>query len=100
MRAFVTVGSTKFDDLVRQVLTDDVLSSLKRSQYNELSIQCGNSSFEFSSSVADGSAHHFERAGVSVECWKFKPTLKEEYEKADLVISHAGKRKASLEGSR
>ena len=90
MHAFVTIGSTKFDALIQEAITEDVLLSLSRSGYDEVSIQCGNSSFEFSSFVADGSVHDFERSEVSVSCWKFKPNLEEEFEKADLVISHAG----------
>jgi beta-1,4-N-acetylglucosaminyltransferase len=33
---------------------------------------------------------HIEKDGISIEIWKFKPSLQEEYERADLVISHAG----------
>lgn len=101
MRAFVTVGSTRFDALIQEVIKEDILLSLSRSGYDEVSIQCGNSSFEFSSSVADGSVHDIERAEVSVSCWKFKPNLEEEYEEADLVISHAGelKREHCAEGA-
>lgn len=90
MRALVTIGSTKFDALIQEVIKEDLLVSLSRSGYDEASIQCGNSSFEFSSSIADGSVYNFEGAGVSVSCWKFKPNLEGEYEEADLVISHAG----------
>jgi beta-1,4-N-acetylglucosaminyltransferase len=91
MRAFVTVGSTRFDDLVQQATTEDVLLSLSRGGYSEVCVQCGNSSFEFSSLIGDGSVYNFERAGVFVSCWKFKPTLEDEFERADLIISHAGK---------
>ena len=90
MRAFVTVGSTKFDDLVQHTLSEEVLSSLKKQGYRELVIQCGNSIFELASSVADGSERKLEREGIWIECWKFKPTLEAEYDRADLVISHAG----------
>ncbi|KAJ2925232.1 hypothetical protein H1R20_g11883, partial [Candolleomyces eurysporus] len=90
MRVFVTIGSTKFDDLVQHTLSEEVLLSLKKQGYRELVIQCGNSTFELASSVADGSEQKFEREGISIECWKFKPTLEAEYDRADLVVSHAG----------
>ncbi|KAJ3514537.1 hypothetical protein NMY22_g14700 [Coprinellus aureogranulatus] len=90
MCAFITVGSTKFDSLIQKAVTEDVLLSLRHSGYDKVSIQCGNSSFEFSLLVADGSVNHFERAGVSVECWVFKSSLEEENDIADLVMSHAG----------
>lgn len=90
MRAFVTVGSTKFDELVQHSLSEEVLLSLKKRGYQELVIQCGNSTFELASSVADGGQQTLEREGISIECWKFKPTLEAEFDKANLVVSHAG----------
>ncbi|KAG5647209.1 hypothetical protein DXG03_001168 [Asterophora parasitica] len=87
MLAFVTVGSTRFDSLVQAALSPPVLTSLHRKGYHQLVVQCGNSAFEFS--IGDASLA-LVREGVHVEVWKFKPTLQEEYERADLVISHAG----------
>ncbi|KAG5639528.1 hypothetical protein H0H81_000673 [Sphagnurus paluster] len=91
MLAFVTVGSTRFDSLVQSVLEPSVLASLRRKGYTKLVVQCGNSSFELERSLAFGARNlTLERDGVAIELWKFKPTLQEEYESADLVISHAG----------
>lgn len=53
-------------------------------------IQCGNSTFNYAASVDGGLTHTLLKDGVTVEFWKFKPSLQAEYEKADLVISHAG----------
>ncbi|KAG6874063.1 hypothetical protein C0995_006920 [Termitomyces sp. Mi166 len=90
MLAFVTVGSTQFDSLVQAILSPSVLSALHRKGFNQLVVQCGNSNFELASSISDGGQLNVEKEGIDIELWKFKPMLKNEYEKADLVISHAG----------
>ncbi|TFK27370.1 glycosyltransferase family 1 protein [Coprinopsis marcescibilis] len=91
MRAFVTVGSTKFDALIQKVFSQEVLEALQKQGYTEVIVQCGNSSFEEQRGAADGEHPVIvQRGGLVVEYWKFKPTLEEEYERADLVISHAG----------
>jgi beta-1,4-N-acetylglucosaminyltransferase len=90
MHVFLTIGSTRFDALIASAFTERVLSSLRKKGYTSLVIQCGNSAFEFSSKVQNGETQTLSRAGVDVEFWKFKPSLQEDYEKADLVISHAG----------
>ncbi|TFK43002.1 glycosyltransferase family 1 protein [Crucibulum laeve] len=90
MRAFVTVGSTKFDALVNSVFSEAVILSLSQRGYTKLVVQCGNSTFEFADFVANGESQVLEKEGVEVEYWKFKPSLQEEFDKADLVISHAG----------
>ena len=46
MRVFVTVGTTKFDSLVRKVLSEDVLVALKAKGYNQVTIQSGKSDFD------------------------------------------------------
>ncbi|KDR81846.1 hypothetical protein GALMADRAFT_114604 [Galerina marginata CBS 339.88] len=90
MLAFVTIGSTRFDQLIASAFTPKVLSSLQRKGYTNLIIQCGNSVFEFSTVVQNGATQTLNRAGVDIEFYKFKPSLQGDYERADLVISHAG----------
>ena len=46
--------------------------------------------FEQASLIAEGETVNLSIEGIQVELWKFKPALIKEYEKADLVISHAG----------
>ncbi|KAH9484025.1 tRNA (carboxymethyluridine(34)-5-O)-methyltransferase [Psilocybe cubensis] len=90
MLAFVTVGSTRFDSLISAIFTKTVLLSFRTKGYTNLVVQCGNSAFEFSTAIQDNQTHRMERAGVDIEFYKFKPSLQEDYEKADLVVSHAG----------
>ncbi|TFK72197.1 glycosyl transferase [Pluteus cervinus] len=90
MKVFVTVGSTKFDALIQAILSDSTLRVLKKRGYHRLVIQCGNSAHEFVNFVDGDRVHKVEQDGVSIEVWRYKPSLKEAFEEADLVISHAG----------
>ena len=91
MRAFVTVGSTRFDALVQQALSDVVLDVLRERGYSTIVVQCGNSNFHSDQYTQDGESWtRTLEGGGSVEVWRFKASLGEEYKQADLVISHAG----------
>ena len=90
MEAFLTVGSTRFDALVDAALSKPVLSTLHSKGYTKLTVQCGNSSFDSAPSFSHDGEIFIESEGISIGLWKFKPSLQENYEQADLVISHAG----------
>ena len=85
MQAFVTVGSTKFDGLIDIIVSEYFLTTLSTSGYTRLVVQYGNSKVR--QPFCNGTSH-----GVEVITWPFKPSLREEYLAADLVISHAGLR--------
>lgn len=88
MRVLVTVGSTRFDALVETTLSQPVLSVLSQKSYSDVVVQCGNSRVdELGSTDVEGIVHKY---GVDVKIWRFKPSLDEEYDAADLVIGHAG----------
>jgi beta-1,4-N-acetylglucosaminyltransferase len=83
MLAFVTVGSTRFDELVATALSSALQDALSRKGYTDIIIQRGNS--------PDPPRQRTDGVGsVQVEIWQFKPSLQSYYERADLVISHAG----------
>jgi UDP-N-acetylglucosamine transferase subunit ALG13 len=89
--AFVTVGSTRFDALVTRVLSEEVVEVLKENGVTTLIVQAGNSTFDHSSSFEqDDEVLRGQIHGLSVEVWTYKPSLKEDYERAALVIGHAG----------
>nr|VWO98775.1 Hormone-sensitive lipase [Ganoderma boninense] len=90
MHVFVTVGSTRFDALVQRVLSEPVLDVLRAKGYRTLDVQCGNSEFDASLLSRDADDHWEGAGGLETSVWRFKPTLKEDYERADLIISHAG----------
>ncbi|THH07298.1 hypothetical protein EW145_g3483 [Phellinidium pouzarii] len=91
MQAFVTVGSTQFDDLVEAVLSQPVLNSLREKGFTHLVVQCGK--YAAASKLAesnDDGPWFLKRQDVEIEVWRYKPSLKDDYNTAKLVISHAG----------
>ncbi|XP_012257956.2 UDP-N-acetylglucosamine transferase subunit ALG13 homolog [Athalia rosae] len=81
-KVFVTVGTTKFDELINTVTTPEVLKALSNRGYNHLILQIGNSSLKPDSSPRDG----FQQ----IEYFNLSPSIGEQMSSADLVISHAG----------
>lgn len=88
MQVLVTVGSTKFDELLNAVFSEDVLSILVQCGYRSLTAQVGNSTYQVDAAKNNGE--------LVLDIWKFKPTMADEYIKADLVISHAGKQACAI----
>ncbi|KAF8481520.1 glycosyltransferase family 1 protein [Gautieria morchelliformis] len=83
MRVFVTVGATTpFDLLVEAVLSDSVRLALLEKGYDQLVVQVGPSE-RFHKL-------HEKRGDLTIQLWKLKPSLKNDLEVSDLVISHAG----------
>lgn len=85
-RLFITVGSTKFDALINEVLQEDTLKAFQDAGLTDIAVQCGNSALPASWSTGPST----QVAGTRIDIWKFKPSLDEEISKVDLVISHAG----------
>jgi len=89
---FVTVGSTRFDALVACVLSKDIVQRLIANGFEKMVVQTGNSVQPIGGELKedwDGTSRG-DLFGLTVECWAFKPNLREEYERAALVIGHAG----------
>jgi len=79
MRVLVTVGTTKFPELVASAVDPEIASLLVSMGYNHMEIQAGPSQVEIPSSFP-----------LTTNTWSYKPSLAEDMESADLVISHAG----------
>ena len=74
-RVFITVGTTRFDELLTEILrTKDVFNTMEAS----VRIQKGRS--ELTSQLVE----------TDWDVYSYKPSLKEDLEWADMVISHAG----------
>lgn len=80
-KVFITVGTTRFDLLCIHVLSQPVLYALKNIGCKELTFQIGNSDIE---------PGHYEKEDLKIHLYKFKDSLKEDMDNADLIISHAG----------
>jgi beta-1,4-N-acetylglucosaminyltransferase len=76
----VTVGSTRFDKLVGAFSSPSLLGVLTLLGYSQLTIQYGKSL------ITDLSVH----SGIQIETFAYKPSLREDMERASLIISHAG----------
>mmetsp|Transcript_16906 Transcript_16906/g.69026 ORF Transcript_16906/g.69026 Transcript_16906/m.69026 type:complete len:165 (-) Transcript_16906:2336-2830(-) len=81
MRAFVTVGSTQFDELIMAVDDEGVQKALRGIGVNELTVQYGRGRYRMTTGRGNV---------LNVEAYDFKPSLHDDMIAADLIISHAG----------
>ncbi|XP_061455026.1 putative bifunctional UDP-N-acetylglucosamine transferase and deubiquitinase ALG13 [Rhineura floridana] len=79
--AFVTVGTTSFDDLIAAVTTPEALQALRDLGYSKVVLQVGRGTVcPVSTSTPT----------FTLEVFRFKNSLSEDVQTTDLVISHAG----------
>ena len=105
---FVTVGTTKFDSLIEAISGPKFLSHISRDDcgaYTSLTVQYGRGSvIPFADSKMSEMSHERDGAvaassatvakqdanGMRCDAYQFKPSLRQDMEDADLIISHAG----------
>ncbi|XP_012696159.1 UDP-N-acetylglucosamine transferase subunit ALG13 homolog [Clupea harengus] len=80
-RVFVTVGTTKFDELIENVISEENVKVLIDRGYTELTLQVGHGSHL----PSPGSC-----SGLKMDAFRFKDSISDDMKQADLVISHAG----------
>ncbi|XP_059057338.1 UDP-N-acetylglucosamine transferase subunit ALG13 homolog [Achroia grisella] len=80
-KCFITVGTTRFDLLVKSIFKPSTIDALKQIGCKEITFQIGNSDFEIGK---------YERNGVIIDVYRFKDSIQDDMQNADLVISHAG----------
>ncbi|XP_075902683.1 UDP-N-acetylglucosamine transferase subunit ALG13 [Nelusetta ayraudi] len=78
---FVTVGTTSFDELIEDITSSENVQTLRTRGYERLVLQVGRGSYV----PASGSCPH-----ISLEVFRFKDSIADDFKQADLVISHAG----------
>uniref|UniRef100_A0A0V0GCK8 UDP-N-acetylglucosamine transferase subunit ALG13 n=2 Tax=Triatominae TaxID=70999 RepID=A0A0V0GCK8_TRIDM len=81
LNIFVTVGTTKFDKFIRAITDIECIKVLEKRGCQHLTLQIGN---------GDYIPEYSKVGSVSIEYYRFKDTIKEDLQRADLVISHAG----------
>lgn len=86
---FVTVGTTKFDELVQGVDSLEFLTALQEKGYSKLVIQKGNGNYCPHVVVPLGQTHA-KTQGIEIEYFEYTPSLGDLISSAALVISHAG----------
>jgi beta-1,4-N-acetylglucosaminyltransferase len=79
-RVFVTVGSTRFPELVEAVLSEDTLNALIALGYTSILFQWGKG----------GPVDRIAPAKITVDHFEYAPSLDYFMEEADMIISHAG----------
>ena len=79
---FVTVGTTNFDRLIKEIDTEAFLERIRELGCTQLTLQIGNGEYEpaFLPTCEE----------LSFVFYKYKRSLGEDMEAADLIISHAG----------
>eukprot|EP00536_Pseudo-nitzschia_multiseries_P007688 jgi/Psemu1/305141/fgenesh1_kg.183_\ len=81
---FVTVGTTQFDKLVSSATSDPALQWMERQGFSSLTIQYGRGK---KPELPSSSSSPLK---IKIETYDFRPSLLEDMERADLVLSHAG----------
>ena len=87
-RVFVTVGSTRFPQLIRSVLSSEAIEILVDLGFRELCIQHGTDTELFKRSQ--------EHTKLSITGFDYSPSIEKEMQQADLIISHAGTKSRQL----
>jgi len=82
---FLTVGTTEFDELVSAIDTCEFVQALCAFGCVRLSVQIGRGAVE-----PKVLAQECATRGVSYSCFRFKDSLTDEMQRADLIISHCG----------
>lgn len=80
---FVTVGSTKFDNLIANVVSPEFCHALIHAGYSSMRVQYGASEPMFKRNSSN-------MAGLTVDGFAYKDTIKSEMMEADLIITHGG----------
>ncbi|XP_003467615.1 putative bifunctional UDP-N-acetylglucosamine transferase and deubiquitinase ALG13 isoform X4 [Cavia porcellus] len=80
-RVFVTVGTTSFDELITRVSAEETLHIFKSLGYSRLTLQIGRGTVV---------PEPFSAECFTLEVYRYKDSLQEDLQRADLVISHAG----------
>ncbi|XP_055525033.1 UDP-N-acetylglucosamine transferase subunit ALG13 homolog isoform X2 [Wyeomyia smithii] len=82
-RVFVTVGTTKFEELIDKVTDPTVVNELRRLGCRKLHLQIGRGKRPIISKSVLGS-------DIELKFFDLKTSIAEDIQQADLVISHAG----------
>ena len=88
---FVTVGSTKFEQLINKVLEHEVLDAFARFNFSRLILQVGNGKHDDQNmDLSQQQQIQFQKNRIQVIAYRYKSSIREDLASADLVISHAG----------
>ena len=88
---FVTVGTTKFEQLINKVLEHEVLDKFAHFNFTRLILQVGNGKHDDQNlDFSQQQQVQFQKNRIQVFAYQYKSSIREDLTSADLVISHAG----------
>ena len=87
---FVTVGTTRFDALIRALDTPQTILTLSAKSFTKLVIQLGAGTYTPTVICPAGRESCTHANGFQVQWFRFAPALGEQMQAASLIISHAG----------
>ncbi|KAM9993664.1 hypothetical protein ACTFIZ_011641 [Dictyostelium cf. discoideum] len=93
---FVTVGTTKFDDLIDKIDSPKLFNILLKYGFNKMIIQIGNysgtieNSLPFNDNKNNNNTNSSSTTKFESLYFDYKPSLSEFMKNSDLIISHAG----------
>ena len=79
MKAFVTVGTTEFEKLIETINQEETMELFHQLGITEMTVQYGHGK-----TIPEG------KCGIHMTSFTTKPSILDEFEKADLIITHAG----------
>jgi beta-1,4-N-acetylglucosaminyltransferase len=91
--AFVTVGTTKFEQLIRAIDSPLVLSALLDAGYTHLTLQIGHGEYVPKRILPEGKTkgqRQLNKRVIHVEYFRLAPSLAPYMLSSSLIISHAG----------
>jgi beta-1,4-N-acetylglucosaminyltransferase len=81
---FVTVGSTRFPELIKAVLSTETIDILLKLGYMSLCLQYGTDEGIYLEH------HHVAVSTMIINGFDYSPSIEREMEQADMIICHAG----------
>lgn len=86
MSLFITVGSTYFDQLIKETTSATFLSSLPLLGIKKVVFQYGASEHIFNENI-----QAYDKGPVlEINGYKYKSSIQQDIEQADIIIGHAG----------
>eukprot|EP01041_Mallomonas_annulata_P005048 gene5048-10113_t len=82
---FITVGTTDFDDLIREINCEAFMTFVKKQKSKKIVLQIGRGSY-YPSYLEE----ECKKISIDIEIYRFKSTLLPDMKSATIIISHAG----------
>lgn len=82
---FVTVGSTRFDKLINEILSENSVEHMTSLGFNRLVLQVGKSEYD-----PKHVASLMDKYNINIEAYDYKSSIHDDIQAADVVVGHAG----------